>query len=112
MDREFEKAGYDAERGIFASVEPHWPTYHRILKLAEATAALLDAAHRRDTGDIIAHRNASRDLAASLDELGLDPESQAAGIYDTVCRTKRMSRNQAKAIAMAAAKEATLRRKP
>lgn len=109
MDREFEQAGYDAERGIFASVEPHWPTYHRVLRLAERTADLLDAASVRDTGDIMANRTAASELAAALDDLELDHESQAAAIWDTVTRTHRMTIKQAKALAIAAAKEAAVK---
>jgi hypothetical protein len=107
-DRQFAQAGYDAERRLLAGVEPHWPTYHRVMRLCGQLADCLDACRHRDAGDIIANKDALHELSELLDSLDVDTESQAGGIYDTITRTKRVTEKQAKALAMAAAKAATL----
>lgn len=109
--REFERAGYEAEIKLLSSVEPHWPTYHRMIALGEKLSQAIDAARGRDVGDFLAYRSAAEEIPALLVDLGVDPDTFAGGVWATVCRFRRISPGQIKAMAVSAAKYAALKMK-
>lgn len=106
--RAFERAGYDAEVKLLASVEPHWPTYRKMMALGEDLTALFDAARSRDVGDYLAFKAAADAVPALLKEIGVEPDTFAGGVWATVCNTRRITPAQIKAMAVSAAKHATL----
>jgi hypothetical protein len=109
--RQFERAGRDAEIALLKTVAPHWPTYHKMMRLCRDLDCLFSAERARDVGDVMAYKAALDEVPAMLTAMGVEPDSFAGGIWEAVCNTRRISEAQMKAMAVAAAKHATLAKK-
>lgn len=110
-EREFERAGRDAEIALLKTVEPHWPAYRKMMALCRDLDQLFCAERARDMGDVLAFQGALDAVPAMLSELGVEPDDFAGGIWATICNTRRISEAQMKALATSAAKQATLANK-
>jgi hypothetical protein len=107
--KEFAKQGREAEIKLMAGVAPHWPTYRKMLGHCDQLAELFSAAKFRDTGDILANRGAIEAIGQLLVSLDIEEDPVAGDIWCSVLEYKSISDKQAKALAVAVAKAATLR---
>jgi hypothetical protein len=107
--KEFAKQGREAEIKLMAGVEPHWPTYQVMIGHCDQLAELFSAVKFRDTGDILANRGAIEAIGQLLMSLDIEDDSLAGDIWCSVLEYKSISDKQAKALAAAVAKAATLR---
>lgn len=94
-----------AERTALAAVEPHWPTYRRVLDLARDCREYRAAARYRDVGDMMAFKDAAPALMHVAELVMLDDRSVAADILRKTGGA--MTEPQAKLVGLILAKLAT-----
>lgn len=109
--KDFAQQGRAVEIKLMANVEPHWPTYHRMMDLCRDLADMFDAIKARDVGDIMATKSAAKQIPEMLFEFDIEEDSVTADIWDRVVTYHTISDAQAKALAVAVAKAATLKGK-
>lgn len=104
--KEAELAAYRAEERIeLEGIEPHWPTYRRVLALINDCREFEDAVRHRDSGDIMAFKYAPKDLMHLAEIVLLDDRSVVADILKKT--NGAMTEKQAKLVALIIAKLAS-----